>query len=262
MAVLSGCETVNSTSPPASSEVFKRHTYDGTKLVVEFQENVEIEKAVLVNHTIDEEYQQITQPGDSVRFDVVFPDRLESYISKGLDVKAKTADGWAKQWVWEPAHGAMRNVEMLPDGRASFEVHNVGVASLLIRFVGIYGDVPNPTVDIHSDSFDMDSFEQGPSVVGSGRRQESNSQREYLVVGPDETTQLETTYRPFAFSSDTSETACDGSERTGEIGLAQFPKKNISYEFTYSLSGEPVRIDSDDSASRGITETCSSYNSL
>ncbi|ERG88331.1 MAG: hypothetical protein J07HX5_00475 [halophilic archaeon J07HX5] len=143
------------------------------------------------------------------------------------------------------------------DGRASFEVHNLGTASLLIRFVGIYGDVPNPTVDIQSDSFDIDSFEQGPSVVGSGRRQESNSQREYLVVGPDEATRLETTYRPFVFSSDKSETACDGSEHTGEIGFVQSPgplkssRGTISYAFTYSLSGGPVRVDSDDGSSRG-----------
>ncbi|WP_226480682.1 hypothetical protein [Natrinema amylolyticum] len=228
---------------------------------MEFQDNVEIEKAALVNHATDEEYQQITRPEDSVRFNVVFPDRLESYISKDLYVEAKTADGWIKQWVWEPAHGAMQNIEMLSDGRASFEVHNTGTASLLIRFVGIYRDVPNPTVDIQSDSFDIDSFEQGPSVVGSGRRQESNSQREYLVVGPDETTQLETTYRPFVFSSDKSETACDGSEHTGEIGLVQSPGGTVSYTFTYSLSGDPVRVDSDDGSSREVTETCSSFNS-
>lgn len=259
LSLTSGCIglplTVNNQN---SSDVFQSYSYERTELVVRFQDEAEVKEAVLVNRTTDEQYQTISQPSNSVRFDVVFPDRLESYISKDLYVEAKTSDGWVSQWVWEPVHGVAQNIDVQSDGRASFDIHNTGIAPLLVRFVGIYGDVPNPTVDLQSDSFDRDSFELGPSIVGSGRSRPLNPPRTDLVVGPGETVPFETIYRPFAFVGGAPEGACDGTERSGEIGIFHSSGKIASYTFTYSASGGPVVVgdETDGTASQQVAEKC------
>lgn len=241
-----------------NSDVFQSYSYKRTELEVRFQDEVAVEEAVLVNRGTGEEYQTVSNPSGSARFDVVFPERLESYVSKDLYVKAKTAGGWVSQRVWEPVHGVARNISVQTDGSASFEIHNTGTAPLLVRFVGIYGDVPNPTVDLQSDSFDRDSFELGPSVVGTGRNRPLDPPRSDLVVGPDETASFETTYRPFAFAGGTPETACDGTERSGEIGILHSTSLIASYSFTYTASGDPVVVGNgvDGTASQQRAETC------
>ncbi len=115
---------------------------------------------------------------------MVFPDRLETSLTthSALRIKAETGDGWAEQSVWEPVHGAARNVEPLPDGRARFDIENRTHASILARFIAIYGHVPNPTIDPQRDSFDRSSFDLGPGIVGVGSNRPLSPSRTDLVV--------------------------------------------------------------------------------
>lgn len=259
LSLASGCTGLSSTGTNQnSSAVFQSYNYERTELIVRFQDEATVEKAALVDRTADEQYQTVSHPSDSVRFDVVFPDRLASYISKDLYVEAKTSDGWVSQWVWEPVHGVAQNIEVQSDGRASFDIHNTGTAPLLVRFVGMYGNVPNPTVELQSESFDRGSFELGPGVVGAGRSRPLNPSRTDLVVGPDETVPFETIYRPFAFVDGAPDGTCDGTERNGEIGIFHSSGKIASYTFTYSASGGPVAVggETDEAASQQKVEKC------
>lgn len=251
-----GCLTMESSADNSqnSSDVFRSYSYEGTKLVVRFREEAEIEEAVLVNRTTGEQYQTVSYPGNSVQFDIIFPDRLESYISRGLHVEAKTSDGLVSQWVWEPVHGVAQNIDIQSDGSVCIDIHNTGHAPLLVRFVGIYQDVPNPTVDLQSSSFDRDSFESGPGVVGSGRNQPLNPSRTDLVVGPDETASFETVYRPFAFVDGAPEDACKGTERSGKVGIFHASGLIASYGFTYTGSGGPVAVGNETNETDGQQE--------
>lgn len=225
-----------------TSDVFRSYSYERTELVVRFRQEAEIERAVLVNRTTGEQHQTVSHPGNSVRFNVVFPDRLESCISRGVHMEAKTSDGLASKWVWDPVHGVLQNIDMQSDGSVCLDIHNAGLAPLLVRFVGIYKDVPNPTVNLQSDSFDRDSFESGSGVVGSGRNQPLHPSRTDLVVAPDETASFETVYRPLAFVDGTPEDACKGTEHSGEVGIFHASGLIASYGFTYTGSGGPVTV--------------------
>lgn len=225
-----------------ATEVFEDYRYEGLTLVVRFRDDVE--RAVLFDSTTDEEYETVEQPSESVRFPVVFPDRLETYLTArpALRVRAETPDGNARQSVWDPIHGAARNVDPLPDGRARFDLENQGDAPLLVRFVGINGDdVPNPTADPQGDSFDLRTFDHGPGVVGVGSNRPLTSSRTDLVVPPGETLPFETTYAPFAFLEDTNDD-CDGDERTGTITVVHGSGGSAAYTFTFRLEGERTSL--------------------
>jgi hypothetical protein len=230
-------------NPPKADAVFDDYRYEGAELVVEFSSDISIKQAVLYHSGTDEVFETIDHPRETARFRVVFPDRLETYVSKSLHVKAKTSGGWVNEWVWGPVHGAMHNVEVLQDGRARFDLENPGEAPLLVRFVAIYGDVPNPTVDPQSNSFDHSSFDLGPGVVGVGPNRPLSPSRTDLVVPPGETKPFETTYAPFAFP-DTAEAAdCSDTERSGTIALLRPSGGSYAYTFTYQLSGESAAVE-------------------
>lgn len=231
------------TEGPSEADVFDAHRFEETDLVVEFRDDVEVEKAVLYNSATDEEYETVERPGRAVRFPVVFPDRLETYVGRSLHVRVETPAGSTNRWIPEIVHGYVRNVELLDDGRARFEIQNQGEAPLLVRFVGVYRDVPNPTVDPQAESFDRSSFDLGPGVVGVGRNRTLSPARTDLVVSPGETVPFETTYAPFAFLGGTDAADCDGGERTAEIAVVHASGGSASYTFTYRLDGEPTHVE-------------------
>ena len=229
------------TTPPRPADVFERYRFDGTDLVVEFREEATVESAVLFDADTDVEYETAERPGRTVRFPVVFPERRETRVSGRLHVKARTPDGWVEKWVFGQVHGYVTNVQKLPDGRARFDVENQGSAPLLVRFVGVYGDVPNPTVDVQSDSFDRSSFDLGPSVVGVGRNRALTPSRTDLVIPPGATKPFETTYAPFAVPGRAGPD-CDGGERTGTVAVLHASGGSASYTFTYRRDGEPTAV--------------------
>ncbi|WP_137290108.1 hypothetical protein [Natronorubrum halophilum] len=226
-------------------DVFAGYRYDGTALVVEFRDSIDVQRTVLVDSETDEEHETVDHPTATVRFPVVFPDRLETYVTRqpALSVRAETPDGRARQSVWEPVHGAVRNVEPLADGRARFDLENQGHAPLLVRFVAIYDDVPNPTVDPQSDSFDHSSFDPGPGVVGTGTNRPLSPSRTDLVVPAGETKPFETTYAPFAFPDGATRADCDGDERTGKTAVVHASGGSAAYGFTYRLEGESTALE-------------------
>jgi len=166
-------------------------------------------------------------------------------------VRAETPDGWTSKWIPETVHATTRNVEVLRDGRARFEIENAGGASLLVRFVGIYRDVPNPTVDPQSESFDRSSFDIDPGVVGVGPNRRLSPSGTDLVVSPGETAPFETTYVPFAFPDGAGANACDGDERTAQIAVVHTSGGSASYTFSYRLEGDPGAL------AGGPAEVCS-----
>ena len=242
-AVVAGC--VTNAFPDGgdripASRVFDGFRYERAELVVEFQEDADVERAVLFDSVADVEYETVERPASSVRFSVVFPDRLETYISSrpALRVKAETPDGVARLSVWEPVHGVARNLEPLSDGRARFNLENQGEAPLLVRFVGIYDDVPNPTVDPQADSFTAESFDLDPSVVGIGENRPLTPSRTDLIIPGGETSSFETTYAPFAFPNTAPTDTCDGAVRTGTIAIVHASGGSTAYSFRYRRDGE------------------------
>ncbi|UPV73668.1 hypothetical protein M0R89_14110 [Halorussus limi] len=227
---------------PTAADVFADHRFDGTDLVVEFRDGVEVESAVLFDSSTDEEFETVERPAGAARFPVVFPDRLETYVARALYVKAETPDGRVRRRIPETVHGYVEGVEVLDDGRARFEVENQGEAPLLVRFVGISGDVPNPAVDVQADSFDASWFDLGPGVVGVGRNRTLSSSRTDLVVSPGEVAPFETTYAPFAFPDGADAADCGGDERTAEIAVLHASGGSAAYTFTYRLDGEPTAV--------------------
>lgn len=228
---------------PAATDVFESYRFDGTDLVVTFRDGADVQNAVLYQSSRDEEYETIEQPSGTVRFPVVFPDRLETYVAQSLHVKAETSDGWARQWIPEVVHAHTDGVEVLRDGRARFEIENQGDAPLLVRFVGIYGDVPNPTVDPQRDSFDRSAVPFDPGIVGIGRNRPLSPSRTDLVVPSGETAPFETTYAPFAFPNGTGRNGCDGEERTAEIAIVHASGGSAAYAFSFRLDGDPTAIE-------------------
>ncbi len=247
-AAVAGCISnlpYSSSKQVPSSDVFARHWYDPTELVVEFQDDVDVKRANLVEPAADLEYESVDRPGGSLRFRVVFPNRLKTYLGArpGLRVTAQTDDGIARQSVWEPIHGVARAVEALPDGRARFDLENQGEAPLLVRFVGIYGDVPNPTIDPTTDSFDLTTFDLGPGVIGIGANRPLTPSRTDLVIPAGVKKSFETTYAPFSFPSTAPTRTCDGEDRTGMISIVPASGGSTAYQFTYQLDGEMSPLD-------------------
>ncbi|ELY75514.1 twin-arginine translocation signal domain-containing protein [Natrinema gari] len=228
---------------PPTADVFEDYWYDGTDLVVRFRDGADVRRAVLHNPAADEEYETVTRPGSRVRFPVVFPDRLETYVSRSLRVTAETPDGSTQQRIWGAVHAYVSTVDPLPDGRARLEIENQGDGPLLVRFVAIHGDVPNPTVDPQADSFDPSTFDLGPGVIGIEENRPLSPSRTDLVVPPGETKPFETTYVPFAFPDGVDAADCAGDERTGRIAVVPGSGGSMAYDFTYRLEGEPANLE-------------------
>lgn len=228
---------------PDASAVFEDHWYDETDLVVQFRDDVDVQQVALFDPSTDETYETIERPSNPVRFPVVFPDRLETYVSDSLRVEAGTSEGTVDKRVGEPVHAATSRVEPLRDGRARFDIENQATAPLLVRFVGIYGDVPNPTIDPQRDSFDRSTFDLAPGVVGIGDNRPLSPSRTDLVVPPAETKSFETTYAPFAFPEGAGSDDCAGDERTGTIAVVHASGGSAAYSFTYRLEGEPTPLE-------------------
>ncbi|ELY49762.1 hypothetical protein [Natronorubrum bangense] len=231
-----------STTRLDSNEVFDGYRYEDRDLVVEFHDDVDVNQAMLADSSIDEEYETVDHPGDSVRFPVVFPDRLESRVSHSLRVNAETDRGSARLGVGQPVHAYVHTVEALPDGRARLEIESQTSAPVLVGFVGIYGDVPNPTLDPQSDSFDHSSV-LGPGVVGAAANRPLSEFRTDLVIPPEETRVFETTYAPFAFPDGIDAADCNGDERTGTVAVVHGSGGSAAYTFTYRLEGEPASLE-------------------
>ncbi|WP_135851271.1 hypothetical protein [Halorussus salinus] len=229
--------------PPTESAVFESHRFEGPHLVVEFRDDADVERAVLYNSATGEEYATVDRPPGEARFRVVFPDRMETYVGRSLHVRAETPDGRTTRWIPERVHGYVDGVDALPDGRARFAVANQGDAPLLVRFVGISGDVPNPAVDVQSDSFDRSSFDLGPGVVGVGPNRPLSPSRSDLVVSPGEVAPFETTYAPFAFPDGIDAADCGGDERRGAIAVLHASGGSASYTFRYRLDGDPISVE-------------------
>ncbi|WP_226481868.1 hypothetical protein [Natrinema amylolyticum] len=232
-----------SNTGPDADDVFADYRYEGTELVVRFRDDRDVQRVVLFDGVADEEYETVERPSNPVRFPVVFPDRLETYVSQSLRVKAETPDGSAQQRIWGLAHAYVSTVEPLPDGRARLEIENQGDGPLLVRFVAIHGDVPNPTIDPQSDSFDQSSFELGSGVVGVDENRPLSPSRTDLVVQPGETKSFETTYAPFAFLDETAADGCTGDEGTGRIAVVHGSGGSAAYDFAYRLEGSPTKLE-------------------
>jgi len=221
-------------SPDASS-VVERYHYEGAELVVQLSEDFDIEQVSIYDSSSDTQYASVERPSSNCRFQVVFSDRLETYATKSLHLDVETASGTVTEWIWKgPAHGLASGVDVGPEGQARFEITNQGGTPLLVRFVAISGDVPDPTVDPQDESFDRSALGFGPGVVGTGSNRPQSPNRTDLVVSPGETAPFETTYTPFAAPEDGT-TDRGGTDRTGEITVVQASGGSVKYDFTYSL---------------------------
>ncbi|MFC6993538.1 hypothetical protein ACFQH3_18545 [Haladaptatus sp. GCM10025707] len=225
------------TGPPKSDDVFSSYRFEGADLVVEFREDVIVEEVVFYDEDTDEEHETVSHPGETARFRVIFPETFETRLTGMPHVKAKTADGWTSEWAFGSVHAWTNHVEALPDGRARFDIQNQGDSPLLIRFVAISGDVPNPTVDPQSESFDRSSLGFDPGVIGVGANQPLTPDRPDLIVPGGETRAFETTYAPFAFPDGAPANACDGAERTGKVTVVHGRGGSAAYSFDYRLTG-------------------------
>jgi hypothetical protein len=224
------------TDPPDAASVVEGYHYEGTELVVQLSQEFDIEQASIYDSTSETRYASIERPASECRFQVVFPARLETYATKSLHLDVKTASGTVTEWVWTgPAHGHVATVDVGPERQAQFEITNQGDTPLLVRFVAISGDVPNPTVDPQDESFDRSALGFGPGVLGTGSNRPQSPSRMDLFVPPGETAPFETTYTPFAVPEE-STTAWAGTDRTGEITIVQGSGTSTKYDFTYRLS--------------------------
>lgn len=229
-----------------SDEVFDGYRYEDHDLIVQLRDDVDITTVTLVDSS-DDDYDTVDHPIGSVRFPVVFPDRLETYLrNQPLRVRAETSAGDARLSVWEPVHGAVRNVTPLADGRARLEIENQGGAPLLVRFLGIYGDVPNPTVDLQADDVDRSALPETAGIVGVDENQPLSPSRTDLVIAPGETEPFETTYAPFAFPDDSDAAACDSDERRGTVAVAHGAGGTAAYGFSYRLGDESAELEGRD----------------
>jgi len=223
---------------PDVASVVKGYHYEGTELVVQLSEDFDIEQASIYDSASDTQYASIERPSSECRFQVVFPDRLETYATKSLHLDVQTASGTVTEWVWNgPAHAHTSAVDVGPEGQDQFEITNQGDAPLLVRFVAISGDVPAPTVDPQDESFDSSALGFGPGVLGTGSNRPQSTDRMDLLISPGETAPFETTYTPFAVPEG-STTEWGGTDRTGEITIVQGSGGSVKYDFTYRLDGQ------------------------
>lgn len=195
---------------------FDRYRYEGRELVVDLQEFDEVEAVTFLTSVQGEttEHESVSRPGETVRFPVILPDRLETRMTRrvGEYVRVTTPAETRRLSVGEPVHGAVRDFSVRDDGQAEFAVENLAAAPILTRFVAIHGDeVPNPTVNPHDDSFDREQLGE-PNVVATGGDPTDSGDRSDLVVPPGETISYRSTGKPFT-------TAVGEDSREGMVTL-------------------------------------------
>jgi hypothetical protein len=223
--------------PPDADSVVESYHYEGAELVIQLSEEFDITQASIYDSSSDIQYASKEHPASTCRFQVVFPGRLETYATRSLHLEVETTNGTVTEWIWEgPAHSHTSGVSVGPEGQAQFEITNQGETPLLIRFVAISGDVPNPTVDPHQDSFDISALGFGPGVVGTGANRPQSPGRSDLAIPIGETAPFETTYAPFVVPED-SNAEWAGTDRTGEITIVLGSGISTKYDFTYRLDG-------------------------
>ncbi|MFC4405121.1 hypothetical protein [Haloarchaeobius iranensis] len=217
--------------PPAAGDVFEADRYEGRDLVVELADDVPVQESTLYDSATGTEHETVDRPGKRVRFPVVFPDRLESYVDRGLSVKAKVSGGWVRRWVWRPVHGSVESLEVLADGRAKLDIESQAEAPLLVRYVGFTGAVATPTADAREGSFDATQLDAGPGVVGVDEDRPPSPRRSDLVVPGGETKTFETLYAPFAPDAARGERTSGGGDRTVWVSLVHGSGGVTSYSF-------------------------------
>ncbi len=211
------------------NEVFADYWYETDELVVEFRDGVDVETARLLSDE-SQEHERVEGPVGTARFPVVFPNRLDTHLTSRspLRVEAQTANGTARMSVWEQIHGVVRDLEPDLEGRAQLRIENQGTAPLLIRFVSVHGDVPEPAADPTNETVELDSHHTGPGVVGTGENHAQQPERSDLVVPGEAERSFETSYRPFG-----DDGAVTDEERSGTVSLVQASGGINSYSFSY-----------------------------
>jgi hypothetical protein len=234
VALGAGCSTLGvGDQSPAFDDVVAAYRYEGPELVVEFADDAAVTRASIYDGDTDDEYAAVENPPRTARFRVVAPARLETYATNSLHLAAETDGGTVRERVGPATvHARARNVRPGPDGRALFDLENQTEAPLVVRFVAVHGDVPNPTVDPGADAFERADLGFGPGVLGTGENRPRTPDRTDLVVGPGETVPFETTYAPFASPEDAP---AEGGERTGAITVVHAGGGSARYDFEYSL---------------------------
>ena len=227
--LVTGCLDNFSETNRDEDEVFAGYRYSEHDLVVEFQEGIEVETARLLDRE-SQEKERVEAPAGTARFPILFPGRLDTHLTTrpSLRVEAETADGTARTSVWDPIHGVFRDVEPGREGRARFRIGNQGTAPLVVRFVSVHGNVPEPAPDPTSEAFELDQFQSGPGVFGVGENPVRYPERPDLVVPGGAELPFETTYRPFA---DDDRSA--GEDRSGTVSLVQASGRTNLYSFSY-----------------------------
>jgi hypothetical protein len=163
--------------------------------------------------------------------------RLKTYATKSLHLDVETARGTVTEWIWKgPEHGHTDAFEVGSDGRAQFDITNQGETPLLVWFVAIHGDVPNPTINPQHESFNPATLGFGPGVLGTGSNRPQSPTRSDLVISSGETAPFATTYAPFAVPDDRSNEWGE-KERTGKITIISGPGGSMQYDFRYRLAG-------------------------
>jgi len=224
--------------PPDTTAVITGYHYEETDLVVQFSDDFDIERASIYDSSSDTQYASVENPSSTCRFQVIFPDRLKTYATKSLHLDAETARGTVTEWIWKGSeHGHTDAVEVGPDGRAQFAITNQGETPLLVRFVAIHGDVPNPTINPQDESFDPATLGFGPGVLGTGSNRPQSPTRSDLVISSGETAPFETIYAPFAVPEDSSNEWGE-KERTGKITIISGSGGSMQYDFPYRLVGQ------------------------
>lgn len=143
-------------------------------------------------------------------------------------MEARTANGPARTSVWEQIHGVVRDVVPDSEGRARFRIENQGTAPLLVRFVSVYGDVPEPAADPTSEAVELDALQADPGVVAISEGHAQQPDRSELVIPGETDRSFKTTDRPFG-----DDGAATDEDRSGTVSLVQASGGINSYSFSY-----------------------------
>jgi hypothetical protein len=215
----------------SAGSVFERVAFEGESVVVGFRSGVDVERVSLVDSSTGVTLTSVERPGRTAR--------LQTFVGRSLHVRAATSDGTVEEWLPGHVHARVRDVAVLSDGRVRFGIENQGDAPLLVRFVAVHGDVPNPALDPQAEGFERSALPFGPGVVGVGENQPGDASREDLVVTAGERAAYETTYAPFAGDDDataggTNDATEDGTEdeRRASITVVHGSGGSASYDIS------------------------------
>ncbi len=239
--ILTGCSALPSFRRRLDSDsVFESHRFDGTDLLVTFRDSVDVTSASTINGRTSVVYERIDEPARTVRFQVIRPTALETDVGLQLHVRATVGEKTASKRIPCHVHGHIHNCEILSDGRVRFDLENQAIAPLLVRFISVYGDVPNPAVDPTSDSFEWSELPATPGVVGVESDRPVSPMRSDLVIEAGKVRTFETTYAPFAVPGGAG---CESKERYGSIAVVHGNESTAAYDLQYRLGGMPTEVD-------------------